>query len=50
MSSRPPTIHIVSSVELMLGWKTRIAAGSGAVAGSKSYTMCGLGNSRLPLM
>jgi hypothetical protein len=41
------TIHIVSSVELMLGWNVTRSAALGAVSGAKSITVCGAGNSRL---
>src|SRR5260221_10885812 len=41
------TIHIVSRVLLMLGWKYTPTAGGGAAFGSKLMTVCGAGNSRL---
>src|SRR5260221_7683888 len=46
-TTRIITIHMVSSVELMLGWKVTRSAAPGALSGAKSMTVAGAGNSRL---
>ena len=48
ISTMTVTMNIVSSVEVMLGWNVIRAGLCGAP--SRLQTMCGAGNSRLPLM
>ena len=44
------TIHIVNSVELMLGWNTMSSVAAGAGSSVSSKMGCGAGNSSVPSM
>ena len=43
-------IHMVRMLEVMFGRNWTSGSAVGAVSGSGSQTMCGAGNSRVPLM
>jgi hypothetical protein len=48
--TRAITIHIVSRVLLIAGWKVTSSLAAGALSGAKSTTLWGAGNSREPVM